>query len=91
MSLRDEWRKTRLEAQIWGCGDEICDCHQAQIERIRPNFKAGFPWVLREVVWRGTFACGGEEVWRMREELHEAARGLGIMLDEFDYGIKDES
>lgn len=45
----------RIEAYIWYCGDEICDCTQPVIEKIEPNLKVGFPWVMRTRLWEGTF------------------------------------
>jgi hypothetical protein len=49
----------RVEGYVWWCGDEWCDCTQAQIERVVPN--PNWPGtVLRTVIWSGTFYSGGE-------------------------------
>jgi hypothetical protein len=53
-----EWRRPRLVAEVWWCGDDWCDCTQPQIVRITPNTDAGYPWVRREAVWEGEFLTG---------------------------------
>ena len=49
------WGSEYLLARVWYCGDEVCDCSQAQVERIGPNRVAGPPWITRETVWQGEF------------------------------------
>jgi hypothetical protein len=50
---RRRWNTPRLEAELWWCGDEVCDCTKPQIVRISPGNQ--YPWVKREAVWEGTF------------------------------------
>ena len=54
------WGQSYLLALVWWCGDDICDCSQAQIEQIFPN-PVGRPWILRERVWQGPFYTHGEQ------------------------------
>lgn len=82
---RRHWAATRLVATIWCCGDELDGlCYQPQIDRVTPNEVAGYPWVRREEVWRGTFVneSDGREYRRLTVELRRAARRLGIPLAE---------
>ena len=37
MSERNDWLYPHLEARLWWCEDEECDCTQPQIDRITPN------------------------------------------------------
>lgn len=55
------WGSEYLFAHVWWCGDEWCDCTQAQIERVGPNRTAGPPFVIRESVWEGEFYTDGEQ------------------------------
>jgi hypothetical protein len=76
--------ETRLEARIWWCGDDECDCTQPVIERITPNLEAGHPWIRREVLWTGEFLTDTWEYDRAQREalqfapLREACRRLGV-------------
>ena len=54
------WRKPRRVAEVWWCGDEVCDCQQAQVVDITPNLDAGYPWIKWERVATGTFFTDGE-------------------------------
>lgn len=54
------WGSEYLFAHVWYCGDEVCDCSQAMVERIGPNRTAGPPWITREEVWQGEFYSDGE-------------------------------
>jgi hypothetical protein len=64
---REVWASTRFVAIAWWCGDEVCDCTQAQIDKVTPNVTAGYPWIARERVWEGEFFSDGEP--GAREEL----------------------
>lgn len=70
---RQMWLQVRLQARIWWCGDEACDCTEPMIERIKPNLEAGYPWIHRETVWEGEFLT---ETWiygpQEREQLQYA-------------------
>ena len=84
---RADWRKTWVVASVWYCGDEYCNCTQPQIEIVRPNLKASYPWIQRERIWEGTFRTDGEgsqDEWRC--ELEPAAAEYGITLDENLFG-----
>jgi hypothetical protein len=59
MLTEEEWAAERIVARIWWCGDEVCDCACPQIEKITPNYVAGYPWTRREVLWSGTFVSRG--------------------------------
>jgi hypothetical protein len=78
--MYDNWGRTYLEAQIWHCGDEICNCYQPQIDEISPNCSAGYPWIRRKEIWRGTFCSdpSHEEYEAMIRELTEKAKNLGV-------------
>jgi len=55
------WGSEHLSAYVWYCGDEVCDCSQAQVVRVGPNRTAGPPWVTREPVWEGQFYSDDEQ------------------------------
>jgi hypothetical protein len=45
-----------ISAHLWHCGDEVCDCSQYVIERIRERCNgAGYSW---ERLWEGDFKSG---------------------------------
>lgn len=67
----------------------MCDCHEPQIDKIEPNIEAGYPWIKRQPVWRGTFEGEGQGIQGMLAELAAAAQENGIALDEDHYGTKD--
>jgi hypothetical protein len=78
-----EWKKTRIIAHMWHCGDEICNCYQPKIERITPNKNNDFPWIERELLWSGTFCTDGEDSDIREKELNEAIdrfRGEGFAV-----------
>ena len=77
-------RPPYLIAEIWGCGDEVCDCWQPQITLIKPHNPPRPPWILRETVWEGTFRSWPElaEWDAMRAELRAAAAARDIPLRE---------
>lgn len=80
-----EYKKTRIVAEIWNCGDDVCDCNQPQIHRITPNDNCGYPWIKRERLWEGTFQTDGEGLKLMKKELKEAVdkyRSLGYAVIE---------
>lgn len=93
MSDLAEWARTLLVAGMWSCEDEDCDCTQPQIDRITPNREAGYPWIRREAVWRGTFRSQADldERLAQRAELAAAAAERGITLDEDGHGVRYES
>jgi hypothetical protein len=78
--MYDNWGRTYLEAQIWHCGDEICNCYQPQIDEISPNHCGGYPWIHRKEIWRGSFISepNPKELSAMQKELAEKAKELGI-------------
>jgi predicted DNA-binding protein (UPF0278 family) len=90
---RKTWASTRLEAIIWWCGDDECDCTQPQIDRVTPNLSEGYPWIRRETVWRGTFHSkpDADQALAQRAELAVAAAERGITLDADGYGVRAES
>lgn len=69
------WGASYVYADVWWCGDYHCDCTQPQIEIIRPNRKAGRPWIEREVIWSGTFRS-----WSSDEHPGDADRELADAL-----------
>ncbi len=78
-----EYSKTKIVADIWNCGDCICDCNQPIIERITPD---NYPWIKRERLWEGTFGTDGENYKLMEEELKEAidkfrSNGYAVILE----------
>lgn len=87
---REEWEKPYLEARLWWCEDEVCDCTQPQIDLCEPNWEAGYPWIKRKTVWEGTFhsEADREESENQRAELIKKAAEMGIPLDEDLYGTK---
>ena len=80
--------KTYLEAKIWWCGDDICDCHQPQIDLCYPN-PHNSRFILRKEIWRGRFGCEGD-MEGMYEELIAAAQERNIILDSDLYGTKKQ-
>ena len=74
----------RIDAEIWWCGDETCDCTVAQIIRVTPL--PGWPLrgATREVLWRGEFVTctyeldAGEFEARLTAPLREACARLGV-------------
>lgn len=79
---RKRWAATRLEARLWWCGDDVCCCYQPQIDLLTPNLGAGYPWIRREEVWRGTFISDPsfEELVGLEKELAEAGEKFGAPL-----------
>jgi hypothetical protein len=69
----------KLEAFVWWCYDEVCDCSQAVIERVTPRVDA--LWPKRERIWEGTFFTEGEGSAETRAELIVAAARYGIKLE----------
>ena len=49
-----------IVAEVWWCGDEVCDCTQAQITARYANVKAGGNWIVPRVLWTGTFFPEGQ-------------------------------
>jgi len=85
------WETPRLYAHIWWCGDEVCNCTQPEVEEIRPNREAGYPWVHRVALWKGTFCSDAEREERdlQRTEIEVAAMEYGIVLNENLAGGRD--
>jgi hypothetical protein len=82
---------SRLQAYIWWCGDEDCDCTCPQIDRVTP--RAGHPgWINRERLWTGTFhsRADREESAEQVKELEAAADRYGIELDDDHQGEREE-
>lgn len=84
MIPRNEWLKSKVVASVWWCGDEYCDCTEPVIERISPNFRAGYPWIQREPLWTGKFLTDTWEYSRVERDelqfapLREACHRFGI-------------
>jgi len=74
-----------LEARMWWCQDEVCDCHQPQIDRVTAN-PDDSRFVRREAVWRGSFKSDGD-MEGLRDELLAAANEHGISVDQDGYGV----
>ncbi len=83
LPARARWRTTRLQAYTWHCGDEVCCCTQPVIERIKPNIKAGYPWIHRERIWEGVFRSerGFSEAAEDDAALKEAADKRNITVE----------
>lgn len=82
----EEWQTEWIQAYIWWCGDEHCDCSEPHIDHVTPNRKAGYPWINRKNLWAGTFETDGEGRESQAVELKQAADRFGIQLDEEHYG-----
>lgn len=67
---KDEWHVghqgplSDIRAEVWWCGDEWCDCTQAQVTARFRNLLDS-RWIVPRVLWQGTFftdgECGAEE------------------------------
>jgi hypothetical protein len=77
----EEWRRNRLIASIWDCGDDWCGCTRPQVERITPNLESGYPWIRRETLWEGTFETGEGVTAQQLDELKEAATRYQIPME----------
>ena len=61
--------------RVWWCGDTMCDCTYAVIERVTPN--PSFPrFVIRESLWEGSFYSG--EPSKAFDELSAIRRALEV-------------
>ena len=83
-SLHREWAKVWIEAYIWWCGDDICNCTQPKLDRVSPNHHGiGYPWIRRMNLWSGTFVSDrdGDELAVQEGEINEIANRFGITLD----------
>lgn len=78
-----DWALTAPEgelfAYVWWCGDEECDCTQAQIVHIiERNIYGG--WRQSKVVWNGNFISGDYDSYHRSStpntELNREARRL---------------
>ena len=89
---REQWLETYLEARLWYCEDEECDCHQPQIDRVMPNHEAGYPFIQRQRLFSGTFYSrpSGTEMAELKEQLAFEAKRLGIDLDMDGYAYVPE-
>lgn len=85
-------RRAYLEAELWWCGDEICNCHQPRIQRRAPNPNVTGVWNISPI-WDGTFISNPneQELEMLREELKVNAARYGIELNDRKYcrGILD--
>jgi hypothetical protein len=61
--------RPRLEAYVWWCGDEECDCTQPRIELVHGVMGR----VDRDPLWVGTFRSGEEGG---RTELNQTAKKM---------------
>ncbi len=82
----DNWEAPRMEAYMWWCGSDHCDCQQPRIDYITPDRRGGFPRVNRQNVWSGTYDCDGEEMDLQFIELEQTAGRFGIQLNEHHCG-----
>lgn len=74
-----DWYVWKIQAYIWWCGDDVCDCTEPLIDVITPNEKAGYPWIERTTIWRGTFRSrDSERGGDPQEELIAACDRYGI-------------
>lgn len=64
-----------LYAYVWWCGDEYCDCTQAQIVHIIERNQYG-GWRESRVIWNGTYATEGDWEVAPNTELNREARRL---------------
>jgi hypothetical protein len=59
----DEWTQNHIGpflhtvAEVWWCGDEECDCTQAQVHDVYRNRVTGIS-VIRVFVWEGDYHVG---------------------------------
>lgn len=69
-----EWKRPRVVATMWHCGDDVCDCWQPVVQRYEPNRRAGYPWLKTTRLWEGTFHSepDDEERAEMWDELKAA-------------------
>ncbi len=75
MSKR-EYGKVYVKANMWYCGDEVCNCTQPRIEIMGPNpLTAIRSWSFVRL-WEGTFRSDGERdmLRAQRVELIDACR-----------------
>jgi hypothetical protein len=67
--VSDDWAESyepaptrmRIEAYVWYCGDDWCNCSEAVLEEITPNPRVGLPWIERRRLWEGEFRTDGEQ------------------------------
>lgn len=74
---------SELRAEMWRCGDEVCDCTQPIVVRVTPNL--GFSGAVhREVLWAGTFRSGATlgELAEQEWELEDARQRLILHPEE---------
>lgn len=67
---------TRIIAELWWCGDPVCDCTQPIIEEVTPvTNDIGIRWFRRNRIWEGSFhsQASREELEAQWKELTEAA------------------
>lgn len=89
---REDWSIPQLEARLWYCEDDVCRCYQPQIDRIVPNLGAGYPWIKREIVWRGYFISdpSSDELDELLAQLKAECLKLGIPLENSGYGRRSD-
>ncbi len=77
----EAWNTERVVAEMWWCGDAVCDCTQPIIDRITPNRDAGYPWIRRERLWDGSFHSNAtpEEILAQWAELLGARERFGAV------------
>jgi hypothetical protein len=84
-----------IYASMWGCDDEVCDCHQPMVELLTPNTNAGAgrPWIRRTTLWAGTFVSGPDAgEWNsLHAELAEAATRFNVTLSDDGVGWRTET
>lgn len=82
------WRRPRFQAYLWHCGDDECDCYHPVVDLVEPSQKAGYPWIKRTEIWRGSHFSRPDsaELEQMKVELEAKALEMGIVLDEDHWG-----
>ena len=76
----EQWKRPKVEARIWHCGDDFCNCCLPMIERITPAKK--WPLIKRERLWEGSLHSQPEPAeWKKQlAELARAAKTHNIIL-----------
>ena len=69
----EPWDAGCIQAHIWHCGDDTCDCYQPRIDHLVPihHPSLGRPGYRIETLWEGSFISGPtlDEMKMLRREL----------------------
>lgn len=73
----------KIEAYIWWCGDEECDCNQSVIEEVSKKRVRGLFVHPRKRLWEGTFISqpSAQEMDQLNLELKEECEKRKITID----------